>query len=227
MKKVLTICMAVLMLASLTLTVLAAPNGFASSPSGNKAPEVKEFTPADEDCTATLVITPYAEKEKLSESQRKLLETAYTSITDAEDLTDLHAGLKKAAGEKKINSKNLAVSDLFDIHPTDCDYHEGHKDFDIALSAQTLESFVGLLHMNQSGKWDWVEDAHVSADGTHLKFSVEGFSPFAIVVDTATQEAPLTGDDVMLYVWLTSAAAVAFAACMVAFVISNKKNKAN
>ena len=45
MKKVLTILMVVLMLASISVSALAAPNGFVSSPSGNAAPTVEEFKP--------------------------------------------------------------------------------------------------------------------------------------------------------------------------------------
>lgn len=227
MKKVLTICMVVLMLAGISLNALAAPSGFVSSPSGNKAPAVEEFTAGADECTATLVVTPFTEKETLPDTLKDLFEQAYDSITETKDLTSLNDLLKKVAEDKSINPQNLAVSDLFDIHATDCEFHDGHKEFDITLSAETLGSFVGLLHMKKDGVWELVEDARVTQNGTHLQFSVESFSPFAIVVDTSTIEVPPTGDNIMTYVWLTSAAAAAFVACVAVFAVSNKKSKAN
>ena len=225
MKKVLTVCMVIMMLASITVSAWAAPEGFVSSPSGNAAPTVEEFAPADEGCTATLVITPFADKATLPAELQKLFDQAYQSILNATDLTSLNAALKAAVEDKNINPQNLAISDLFDIHYTDCDFHDGHKDFDIVLGAETLGSFVGLLHMNKDGEWEWVEDAKVSSDGERLTFSVDSFSPFAIVVDTANLEVPPTGDNIMNYVWITVAVAAAFAATVVVFFISNKKNK--
>ena len=186
--------MVIMMLASISLNALAAPAGFVSSPSGNAAPTVEEFTPGDEACTAKLVITPFVDKDKLPDELKTLFEKAYNSILETKDLTALNEVLKKVAADKNINPQNLAVSDLFDIHYTDCDFHDGHEDFDIVLGAETLGSFVGLLHMNKSGVWEWVENARVTGNGEHLEFSVDSFSPFAIVVDTANLEVPPTGD---------------------------------
>jgi hypothetical protein len=38
--------------------------------------------------------------------------------------------------------------------------------------------------MNKDGVWELVADAEVTNNGEHLKFSVDSFSPFAIVVNT-------------------------------------------
>jgi len=142
MKKVLAICLMMVMIVSLSATAFAAPDGFASSPSGNPAPIVISFTASDEDCTAQLVITPYSDRDELSDVILALFEKAYDTIAESDDLTELNEELAKIATEKGIDGKDLAVSDLFDIHVTGCDYHEEHRDFDIILAADTLSHFV-------------------------------------------------------------------------------------
>lgn len=221
MKKVLVSCLVIVMAVSMSLTVLAAPGGFVSSPSGNPAPIVITFTCGDEACTATLVITPYGDKAELSAALRTMLEKAYSQISNAKDLTTLNAGLAAIASSKNINGANLAVSDLFDIHYTGCDYHEGHHDFDITLDADTLSRFVALLHMNASGEWELVSDAKVVNNGEHLQFSVDSFSPFAIVVDTTT---PNAGDSTMIYVY--ASAMVLSAAALAVVLVKGRKHRA-
>ena len=190
MKKVLVICLTVVFMMSMTLTAFAATGGFVSSPSGNPAPEKVEFKPADEDCTATLVITPYSEKQELSEAIKTMMETAYTAIKGSTDISTLSADLAKIAKDAKIKGTDLAVSDLFDIHVTGCDYHDGHTDFDIVLSADSLKNFVALLHMNKNGEWEVVEDAKVIKNGEHLAFSVDSFSPFSSSSLLSVQSVP-------------------------------------
>ena len=202
MKKLLVICLALIMVLSASAAVFAAP-GFVPSPSKEKAPQAITFTPKDEDCTAKLVITPHEEKKDLPEALEKLMDTAYTTVKGSGDLTKLNEDLKKIAADAGISSDKLAISDLFDIHVTGCDFHEGHTDFDITLSADLLEHFVGLLHMNKDGKWELVKDAKVTGNGDHLAFSVESFSPFAIVVDTTDLGGEAqTGDNSNIYLYL-------------------------
>ena len=223
MKKVLAICLMLAMLLSLSVGALAAPNGFVSSPSGSGAPTVEEFKPQDENCTATLLITPYGEREELPELLQSLMQKAYDSVVNAGDLTKLNADFAKLVAGMGLKAENLAISDLFDIHVTGCDFHDGHKEFDVVLKAETLKHFVALLHMNKNGQFELVSDAKVIGD--HLHFSVESFSPFAIVVDTTVEEAPPTGDSVMVFVWVAVVAAVAFAVTIVVIVLKNKKRK--
>ena len=220
MKKVLLVCLTIALMMSMTLTAFAAPGAFISSPTGNEAPGKVEFNPADEDCTADLVITPYGDKNELPAALKELIEKAYDSIKGTNDLTTLNAALAKLAKDKKIKGSDLAVSDLFDIHVTGCDYHDEHKDFDIVLSSDTLKNFVALLHMNKDGKWELVTDAKVLKGGDHLAFSVDGFSPFAIVVNTG--KPAQTGDNSMvpLYIAIMAVSAVAIVAVL---VIAKKK----
>lgn len=200
MKKVLTICLVLVMAMCLCASVVASANGFMTSPSGKPAPEIIEFKAHDPNCTARLVITPYGERVTLPETLQKMIEKAFKMIVECDDLTELNADLKALAAELNIPGDKLAVSELFDIHMEGCDYHEEHKYFDIILSADALEHFVGLLHMRQDGEFELVADAKVTHDGDHLEFTVESFSPFAIVVDTS-KNSP-TGDNSMIFVCL-------------------------
>ncbi len=219
MKRVLAICLMIVMVVSISVTAFAAPNGFVNSPSGNKAPTVEETTPNNEDCTAEVVITPYSDKHELPEELRELVEEAYKDITEAEDLGDLVDELEKIAEEKNIDISKLSVSDLFNIHTEDCASHVGHT-FDVKLSADTLENFVGLIHLDKNGEWKMIDDAKI-VNGEHLLFTLDSEGPYAVVVDT-TGNTPQTGDNsnVLPYIILMAASAVGF---VVVLVISKKK----
>ena len=225
MKKVLAICLMIVMVVSMSVTSCAAPGGFVSSPSGNPAPTVVDFDPSNDNCTGWLVITPYGDREDLSDVLRSLLEKAYKDVVNSDDLTKLNAELAKIAADKNIEGQNLAVSDLFDIHVTGCDFHDGHFGFDITLDADKLSSFVGLLHMNKNGEWELVADAKVVNNNEHLQFSVDSLSPFAIVVDTTIDggDVPQTGDNSMIYVYVILMAVSALS--LVVIVLKNKKQR--
>lgn len=225
MKKVVAICLMMVMVLCMSVNVFAAPSGFVSSPSGNPAPTVVAFEPNNDDCTGRLVVTPYGDRHELSDALRAMLEKAYNDIVNSDDLTKLNAELAKIASDKDINGADLAVSDLFDIHVTGCDYHDEHVDFDITLDADTLDRFEGLLHMNKDGVWELVTDAEVINNGEHLKFSVDSFSPFAIVVDTSSgsPDAPQTGDNSMIHIY--AIIMVVSALAIVVITVKSRKQK--
>lgn len=223
MKRVFAICLIMVMLLTLSGNVFAADSGFVSSPTGKPAPGVESFDPADDDCTANIIVTPYGEKHELPQELQTMFQKAYEDIVNNDDLTTLNTALAKLVKDMKLDSKDLAVSDLFDIHLTGCDYHEGHEEFDVVLSADMLKHFVALLHMNKEGQWELVSDAQVTNNGTHLKFSVDSFSPFAIVVDNAAEESDKNGDDSMIHVFAI-AMAVSAAALVVLAVKSKKQS---
>lgn len=226
MKKVLAICLIMVMLVSMNVNVFAAPGAFVSSPSGNPVPRLISFDPSDDDCTAQLVITPYSNRDTLPTALNELIKKAYGEVAASTDLTKLNSDLAKLAADKNIKGTNLAVSDLFDIHVTGCDYHEEHVDFNITLEADTLKRFVGLLHMNKDGEWELVSNAEVVNNGKQLKFSVDSFSPFAIVVDTTADGTggPQTGDNSMIHIYVTIMAVSAVAILVI--VAKNRKQRA-
>ena len=225
MKKVLAICLMMVMVLSMSVNVFAASGGFVSSPSGNPAPTVVSFKPSDDDCTAQLVVTPYGDKHDLSDALRAMFEKAYNEIVNSGDLTKLNADFAKLVADRNLTADKLAVSDLFDIHVSGCDYHDEHVDFDITLDADTLSRFVGLLHMNKDGVWELVTDAEVINNGEHLKFSVDSFSPFAIVVDTSSgsPDAPQTGDNSMIHIY--AIIMVVSALAIVVITVKSRKQK--
>ncbi len=215
MKKLVTVLAMLTLALCLSISALAAPKGFVSSPEAQSGPTIESFKNDSEDCTAKLVITPYSEKEELPQKLVDLINKAYSDVKNAEDLTKLNVDLEALAKELGISPKDLAVSDLFDIHYTDCETHVGHEEFDIVLKAESLKRFVALLHLN-GDKWELIKDAKVTENGTHLTFSVEEFSPFAIVVNTSEEDkkSPVTSDNtasaVCVAIMLASAAALVY-----------------
>lgn len=58
MKRVLAILMVMILAMSMSVAVFATPDDFVKSPPSQIIPEVEEFDPEDDDCTAILVVTP-------------------------------------------------------------------------------------------------------------------------------------------------------------------------
>ncbi len=226
MKKALAIMLMMLLTFNLSVMAFAKPGGFVSSPSGNRAPTVESFKPGNADCDGQLVVTPYAERDTLPEDLRTLLENAYKDIANSTDLTKLHADLAKLAADKNIGAGKLAASDLFNISVSGCTAHDGHYDFEIVLSAETLNKFVALLQLNSEGKWELVRGASVINNGKSLKFSVKSMSPLAIVVntDTSVPNPPPTSDNWTIYVYSTVAVVSAVTLAVIWFFWRKSKN---
>jgi LPXTG-motif cell wall-anchored protein len=217
MKKIIAICLSFIIAASATVTVFAAPANFWGSPSGKPSPEIISFKSSDPNSTVQLILTPYSDRNDLSDGQIALLEKAYDSIRNAKSLTELNAELADVVAKLEIDSKYLAVTNIFDIHYVGSD-NQSQK-FEIVLSVDELNNFVGLLHMNKDGVWELVSDAKIEQDGDHLVFSVDSFSPFAVVVDT-TGESPKTGDSVMIISAIVLAVSVV---ALAAITVKRKK----
>lgn len=185
MKKILAFCITLVMLAGMSMPAFAALGGFVSSPGGNKGPELVEYDPTDDACTAKLVVTPYGERHSLSAEKRAILEKAYAEIVNSTNVLNLSAEFKAMVEKKGWSKHTFAVSDLFDISYYDCTIHTGHNGFEIVIKPETLKNFVGLLHLN-GNTWELVENAKVEKRGgvDVLTFTVDTLSPFAIVVDT-------------------------------------------
>ncbi len=218
MKKTILIISAVLLILAMNVTALAT-GSFVSSPSGNLAPELEDVTVESDACEAEVTITSYAKRTELPQAEAQDMERAYTSIHGANNLTTLNTDLATLAQQKEIDAKNLAVSDLFNISSHNCTPEEhaagNHGVFSIKLKSETLKNFVALLHW-ENGKWELVDNAAVQTDGT-LKFKVDSFSPFAIVVNT--EPPATTGDQSHIYTWaiVAIASVAAFAICLVKF----------
>ena len=225
MKKILTVIALSLLVFSMTFSATAAEDlgSFVQSPSANLSPEIVEGGSEDHDCDEPLIITAYVDREELPAELKAEIEKVYTKIKSVNNLTTICPALKTLANKKNIPTSNLEVSDLFDIR----DAHDNIEGkFDIVLKAETLENFVGLLHYTD-GKYELVEDAKVvEKDGeTHLVFSTNGLSPFAIVVDTGA-DIPVEADNDGIIIAVLAVVAIAEGAGLVAilvkFVLSKK-----
>lgn len=182
MKKIVLVCLTVLMIFSLSLTAFAA-DSFVSSPFKKGAPELVSAANESPDCTAKVFITSYADRASLPPETVEKLEYAYNAFCGKVEDRDLTALLAQIAEKYGIHVNDLSVSDFFDISATDCQNHEYHGQFDILLKAEALENFVCLVHYYNGG-WRVVDGAEVTQGGTHLVFTEEEFSPFAIIVNT-------------------------------------------
>lgn len=221
MKRILALCLTLVMVFALSVPAFAGPGAFVSSPSGNSAPELYEYSNSDHNCTAVLVITAYADRHTLDDATREKLEKAYSDIANSTDLTTLNSDLAALTQKMGIDGKKLAVSDLFDISYHSCPSHSEHGSFTITIKPEVLKNFVGILHLN-GDNWELIEDAKV--EGELLTFVVDELSPFAIVVDTSA-EPPVTGDfsNIGFYV----AAMAISAAALLVVVLKLKKRETN
>lgn len=224
MKKLLMICLVIVLAAQLCVAAFATTGGFISSPSGKPAPELVEGTNTSEDCEAEIIVTSYADRNDLPEEARQKLEEAYAIIRGTQDLTTLNELLGQIAKERGVAVEDLAVSDLFDISSTDCDGHEAHGHFDITLEADTLSHFVALLHY-YNNEWHVVDSAEVTNEGTHLEFDADQLSPFAIVLSTGDAPAEPEDDNTLLIVGAVAAGVVIVGATVAVVLMKRFKKK--
>ncbi len=210
MKKLAIICLTLLMLVSLSVSAFATNGGFVSSPSGKPGPRIIEFDPDNDACEAIIVVTPYSGREDLPDGGQEL-EGAYADIKGTDDVTTLNGDLADLATEKEIPGEDLGVTDLFNMHMENCDPEvhesENHGSFRIKLEGDTLEYFVGLLHKNDDGNWELIQDVVLEGDTLEFTVSTGELGPYAIVVDTnPDREPPFSGDNSYLLLWALLAA---------------------
>lgn len=220
MKKILAICLAVILVVSAGVLAFA-QGGFVSSPSGNDAPEVEEVIYEEGSCKPEVVVTPYSERDTLDEEKEEDMNEAYNDIAENEDLTKMCPALSGVAASKGINPKNLAVSDLFDVSVYHSLPHDYCGSITVRLSAETIKNFVALLHRASNGEWEVVPDVIVDMSESTITFSAMDFSPYAIVVDKDATSLPNTGS--MLYIPAIVMAVSGIS--LVAVLVSLKKKK--
>lgn len=201
MKKVMAICLTLVMVMSLGIAAFAAPGSFISSPSMNKAPVLISYENESSDCTAKLILTAYADRKTLPENLCAMIEKAYDMIVGTDDLSTLNSGVADLAKDAGVKVTALSVSDLFDLRYVDCSNHDQHGSFRIVIESETLENFVCLLHY-YNGEWSIVDSAKVTNNGKYLEFTAKEFSPFAIVVKTDAENVtpPYTGDNSAIFI---------------------------
>ena len=227
MRKAFLFAIVFVMVMGIGFSVTAARGGFISSPSGNLAPEILDFVIDGDDCTARLTITPFSQRESLTELDKNAIEGAYDDIAQNTDITKLNEDLKLRAEELGVSGEDLGVSDLFDIGLEECNIHDSHNSFTIKLSTETLENFVGLMYKHD-GEWKFVPGAKVTgSEKDVLEFSTNEISPFAIIVerDPSPITPPPTGDDVNLMIYVILMGISATALILVGTQLKKKDSK--
>lgn len=219
MKKTLALFITVVMVLTMSLTAFAAPGAFVSSPSANQGPTLVSGTNSNPDCGGKVTVTSYADRNTLDAEARKHIEDSYKDIVGTNDLSKLINGLDDIAKKNNASAKDFAVSDLFDISFAGCSDHDGHGNFDMKLSADTLKNFVALARRN-GDKWEIVPGARV--EGDHLIFSTDVEGAFAIIVNTA--DVPKTGDDSNPWLFVVLMAVAAAGLVVVGFCLRKKES---
>lgn len=203
MKKLFTVGLVLALAVSMSLTAGAA--GFVSSPTNNPAPEL-------DNPPSGVEVTPYSEREDLSEEGRQDLEDAYKEILNSTDLSELNEALEDVAKDLDIPTGHIAASDLFDVT------YVGEGTVTINLKSDTLEHFVGLM-VYEDGQWTLVDDARV--ENGRLVFTTAISGPYAVLVDAGKYtKPPKTGEDNSLALY-----ACIMVASALAFVVVSKKAK--
>lgn len=217
MKKIFAISFALIMSVVLTASAFAM-GAFVASPSAVEAPKLIAASSESIDCRAELVLASYTSRDTLDDAARAKMEAAYKSIKETDDLGKLNKELDALADKYKIDSKKLSVSDLFDLHHVGCTEHDSHGAFTITIKPNTLDNFIAIMHYNGT-EWELLES---SVEYGELTFTVDDFSPFAIIAHDGSAKEPLSGAAIGGIVG-GSVALVAIAAAVVTYTVVKKK----
>lgn len=216
MKKFAVVLFVVLLLANTLLAVCAEPGAFVNSPSKNLAPVLVEAENATPECEAEIVITAYADRDKLDDHAETALVAAYDTIAATDDLSSLTPAVSALADELGIPTTDLSVSDLFDIGYTDCDSHTAHGAFTITVKPTSTEYFAGVLHYID-GEWELLSS---EAEDGNITFETDTLSPFAILV-----HAGLAAEGSNAVAWIVAGVSVAVVAGVIVVVILLRRKK--
>lgn len=223
MKKILAVCLALIMVVSAGVFAYA-KGGFIASPSGNSAPIIIEVTYDDIlSCKPKVVVTAYSDRGTLDDDKEEDMNEAYDEIASNKDLTILWPFLKEVAISKSLNPFYFAVSDLFDISAYHTLPHDYCGRITVRLSSETLSRFVALVHRTASGEWELIPNVILDVAEETITFSINDLSPFAIVVDTSAEDVPDTGNPLLTYI--PAAIMVVSGAALLGVLVSLKRKK--
>ena len=137
MKKVLSCLLAVLLLASLSISAFAAE--VPSVEAEKLAPVVSEAKDADDnDVSGGIVITDYEDKDTLPEEAQKQLDAAYDALEDLAALVEGNDDLKEL-----LDGKEVDCEALFDISVVG---DEIKLPVNLKLELANPDNFAALLH---------------------------------------------------------------------------------
>ncbi len=243
MKRILSLTLAVLMLAALALPTLAAENEFVPSITEKDAPEIVPVKdPAsgsdalgvicdnegndvtDYVTTLDLVVTPVSKVDTstaIPEEAAEELKEVYTALTDG----TMKLPLEKLGDD--IKAEEMVIRDLFSVAWVNEDMEtEVNKPgvctkITFRLNVKAADEVYCMTYHN--GQWDPVEKVTNNGDGT-VTCLFEQKCPVAFIVRTA-ESSPKDGDVMGNYMGLWVGLLVASAAALVAVVVVGKNRK--
>ena len=199
MKKIFAILLAVMLMASLTVTAFAdnvpSPQQGGNTPVAPGAPAAEEnvdeevvdlslesvIDANDEDITPDVALRLLSEAASLNEEDKAVFDEGYNKLMDAENLADVNEDLKEAAGDEEIS-----LSEVF--------FLEGDEETafpaTVTLKYSNVDNFLALLHY-VDGEWVWVD---VEVEDGNLVFDTDSFGTFAIVSLGAPASSADTGE---------------------------------
>lgn len=229
MKKLIATLLAIVMLAALSVSAIAATaDNFTKSPSNTGAPEMTyDWTDPVSGCDPELAITPYKDRNTKSEEIKTAIEAAYNEIVHSQPSL---GSLTITNGP--LHGTNLMVSQLFDISFDDTaaahtfGMNETHN-ATIKLTGDEVKNFMYLLHYKyntaapENSTWEIVTCGRPAADT--ISFTVDSLSPFAIVVKNTSSgpSSPATGASAPI---ACAVGAVVFGVVGVALLKKSKEN---
>lgn len=214
MKKLVALCLTLVLALSLSVSAFAANGAFISSPSANKAPELVDTDPE-------IKVTPYADRDDLVDLDTEEMEEAYRQIANVIENNAFSQALKELAKEQGKASSELSVSDLFHVNVEDATPDE-QGGYTITIKLEDLENFIGLMQFNGT-EWKNVEIISIDKENGTVTFRVTESGPIAVIVDNGTgSSTPPTGDNAMMYLGVCLVAA----AGLVVVLVNSKKKRA-
>lgn len=214
MKKLVALCLTLVLALSLSVSAFAANGAFISSPSANKAPELVDTDPE-------IKVTPYADRDDLADLDTEEMEEAYRQIANVIENNAFSQALKELAKELGKAASELSVSDLFHVNVDDATPDE-QGGYTITIKLEDLENFIGLMQFNGT-EWKNVEIISIDKENGTVTFRVTESGPIAVIVDNGTgSSTPPTGDNAMMYLGVCLVAA----AGLVVVLVNSKKKRA-
>ena len=214
MKKLVTLCLTLVLALSLSVSAFAANGAFISSPSANKAPELVDTDPE-------IKVTPYADRDDLADLDTEEMEEAYRQIANVIENNAFSQALKELAKELGKAASELSVSDLFHVNVEDATADE-QGGYTITIKLEDLENFIGLMQFDGT-EWKNVEIISIDKENGTVTFRVTESGPIAVIVDNGTgSSTPPTGDNAMMYLGVCLVAA----AGLVVVLVNSKKKRA-
>ena len=206
MKKIISVLLIAMLLCSLSVSAFA--DNFVNSVVNAGDTQIAEIVDADGQNVAEAIeiVAVNEAEDKLEEEEQKTLDEAVETLKSAENLAEVNAELKEAAGDKSV-----VVSDIIYISPK----AEVKFPLELKLENKNANDIIGILQY-VDGEWVWVDFEVV--DGK-LVFTVDQLGVFAFIMAGEPATSAQTGESFPV----VFAAAAAVLACAAAWFFAKSR----